>query len=98
MIEYRWAGGHNDLLPTLVADLVGRQVNVIAAPGGIQGAMAAKAAISTIPIVFEMGADPVVLGLVTNLNHPGGNITGATSLNSVVNPKRLELLHEVMPA
>lgn len=97
-IEFRWAGGHNDLLPTLIADLVGRPVNVIIAPGGIQGAVAAKAVTSTIPIVFEMGADPVALGLVTNLNHPGGNITGATSLNSVVNPKRLELLHEVMPA
>ena len=95
-IEFRWTGGHNDLLPTLVADLVGRPVNVIAAPGGIQGAAAAKAATSTIPIVFEMGADPVALGLVTNLNHPGGNITGTTSLNSLVNPKRLELLHEVM--
>ncbi len=97
-IEFRWAGGHNDLLPTLIADLVGRPVNVIVAPGGIQGAVAAKAVTSTIPIVFEMGADPVALGLVTNFNHPGGNVTGATSLNSVVNPKRLELLHEVMPA
>ena len=97
-IEFRWAGGHNDLLPTLVADLVGRPVNVIAAPGGIQGAAAVKAATSTIPIVFEMGADPVAVGLVTNLNHPGGNITGTTSLNALVNPKRLELLHEVMPA
>jgi putative tryptophan/tyrosine transport system substrate-binding protein len=97
-IEFRWAGGHNDLLPTLIADFVGRPVNVIAAPGGIQGAVAARAVTSTIPIVFEMGADPVALGLVTNLNHPGGNITGTTSLNSVVNPKRLELLHEVMPA
>jgi ABC-type uncharacterized transport system substrate-binding protein len=91
-IEFRWAGGHNDLLPTLVADLVGRPVNVIIAPGGIQGAVAAKAVTSTMPIVFEMGADPVALGLVSNLNHPGGNITGATSLNSVVNPKRLEQL------
>jgi putative ABC transport system substrate-binding protein len=97
-IEFRWAGGHNDLLPTLVADLVGRPVNVIAATGGIQGAVAAKAVTSTIPIVFEMGADPVALGLVTNLNHPGGNITGTVSLNSVINPKRLELLHEVIPA
>jgi len=97
MIEYRWAGGHNDLLPTLVEDLVGRQVNVIAAPGGIQGALAVKAATSTIPTVFEMGGDPIALGLVTNLNHPGGNITGATSQNVGVNPKRLELLHELMP-
>jgi putative tryptophan/tyrosine transport system substrate-binding protein len=96
-IEFRWAGGHNDLLPTLVADLVGRQVSVIAAPGGVPGALAAKAATSTIPIVFEMGADPISLGLVANLNHPGANITGATSQNSEVNPKRLELLHQVMP-
>jgi putative ABC transport system substrate-binding protein len=96
-IGFRWAGGHNDLLPTLVADLVGRKVSVIAAPGGIQGVLAVKAATSTIPIVFEMGGDPIALGLVTNLNHPGGNITGATSQNVEVNPKRLELLHEVMP-
>jgi len=97
-IEFRWAGGHNDLLPTLVADLVGRKVSVIAAPGGIQGVLAVKAATSTIHIVFEMGGDPIALGLVTNLNHPGGNITGATSQNVEVNPKRLELLHEVMPS
>jgi len=97
-IEFRWAGGHNDLLPTLVADLVGRKVSVIAAPGDIQGALAVKAATSTIPIVFEMGGDPIALGLVTNLNHPGGHITGATSQNVEVNPKRLELLHEVMPS
>jgi ABC-type uncharacterized transport system substrate-binding protein len=96
-IEFRWAGGHNDLLPTLVADLVGRQVSVIAAPGGVPGALVAKAATSTIPIVFEMGGDPIALGLVANLNHPGANITGATSQNSEVNPKRLELLHQVMP-
>jgi putative ABC transport system substrate-binding protein len=74
-----------------------RKVSVIAAPGGIQGALAVKAATSTIPIVFEMGGDPIALGLVTNLNHPGGNITGATSQNVEVNPKCLEMLHEVMP-
>jgi putative ABC transport system substrate-binding protein len=97
-IEFRWAEGRNDRVPKLVADLVGRKVSVIAAPGGAPGSLAAKAATSTIPIVFEMGADPIALGLVENLNHPGGNITGATSLNTEVNPKRLELLHEVMPA
>jgi putative tryptophan/tyrosine transport system substrate-binding protein len=96
-IEFRWAGGHYDLLPTLAEDLVSHHVSVIAAPGGVPGALAAKAATSTIPIVFEMGPDPIALGLVVNLNHPGGNITGATSQNAEVNPKRLELLHEVMP-
>jgi putative ABC transport system substrate-binding protein len=97
-IEYRWAEGHNERVPTLVADLVDRHVAVIAVPGGVPGALAAKAATSTIPIVFEMGADPVALGLVESLNHPGGNITGATSLSGEVVPKRLQLLHEVMPA
>ncbi len=71
---------------------------VIVAPGGAPGALAAKSATTTIPIVFEMGADPVAIGLVGNLNRPGGNLTGVSSLNVQVTPKRLEILHEVVPA
>jgi putative tryptophan/tyrosine transport system substrate-binding protein len=97
-IVYRWAEGHNDRVPALLTDLINSQVAVIVVPGGVPGALAAKAATSTIPIVFEMGADPVALGLVASLNHPGGNITGATSLSAEVNPKRVELLHDVVPA
>src|SRR5581483_11941609 len=95
-IEYRWAEGHNERVPALVADLVARKVDVIAVPGGVPGAIAAKAATSTIPVVFEMGADPVALGLVASLSHPGGNMTGATSLSAEVNPKRVQVLHEVI--
>jgi putative ABC transport system substrate-binding protein len=96
-IEYRWAEGHNDRLPLLAAELVSRKVDVLASPGGVSAALAAKAATSTIPIVFEAGADPITVGLVTSLNRPGGNITGVSSLNAEVGPKRLELLRELLP-
>jgi ABC-type uncharacterized transport system substrate-binding protein len=96
-VAYRWADGHNERLPALVADLLRIPVNAIAATGGGAAALAAKAATTTVPIVFNSANDPVKAGLVASLDRPSGNLTGVSRLSVELMPKRLELLREIAP-
>ena len=96
-IEYRWLAGRYDLLPEFIGDLVRRRVSVIVIPSGSSSALAAKAATQTIPIVFNIGSDPVAIGLVASLSHPGKNATGIGMLQTAVAAKRVELLREMVP-
>jgi len=97
IIEYRWAEGRNDRLPALAAELVRLPVNVIVIAGSTPASIAAKAASSTVPIVFYVGTDPVSIGLVPSFSRPGGNVTGVANFNAELAAKRLELLHELVP-
>jgi len=97
-IEYRWAEGHNERLPGLATDLVKQQVTILVALGGTASVLAAKAATTTIPIIFRMATDPVESGVVASFNRPGGNVTGVTTMGADLGSKQLEMLHELVPA